>query len=602
MPWLSRSWYRLLNRDRVGDYGFLFVIGMLPILCAWSFGADQSWVVNGQRYVGFLDKSNFWPLALVTPLTLWLLRLECGRIATISSPNLPSEPPALIHLFEDEAQKETAYQIMRAYMGAPRVMGIVLFLAIGITALDTLELAGVYLYDTPVRVGEHDWTVMFKAGLVTRMQNLALVILAYSMQFLITGIGIACVAFMLFHNLYFLDRIYQRSSVDLDEADPCIKINLEDVNKCFGFRIANAAFNTQVIVLLIGGCVVLISRFASVGELGEGATLMALIESPRILLDVVIFPDIGQVLLAVFWLLALLIVSLPAFVKLLPRLPGRGENPPLTITNYLREFLADDQWPYGETPTKRDIEYMAAKFAENSFWPTGDNRAGQLFFYSIFIFLFILYPIKTPDLPLLLASMAAMAVIAYLLRGTILSMLNSSLSFVDERLTRQQPELIREIEKQHITIRSKVFISYRREDSAPFTRLLLQSLARHMDREEIFVDIETIHDGDDFVKSIENAISNCDVVLVVIGKQWANCTAENGEKRLFQESDFVRLEIAAAIRQERVVIPVLVGGAVMPGAAELPLDLEPLSRRHARELSDTRWEYDTEQLARVIAE
>ncbi|MCZ6887487.1 MAG: toll/interleukin-1 receptor domain-containing protein, partial [Gammaproteobacteria bacterium] len=293
---------------------------------------------------------------------------------------------------------------------------------------------------------------------------------------------------------------------------------------------------------------------------------------------------------------------LPAFVKLLPRFPAGGESPPVTITNYLREFLADDQWSYGDKPSSKEIDYIAAKFAENSFWPTGDNRAGQLFFFAIATFLLILYPVKTPDLALFLASMVLVAAIAYCVRGLFFLMLNSSLSFVDERLTLKRPELISEMESSQIAIRSKVFISYRREDSAPYARLIHQSLSDFMDENEIFMDIDAIEDGEDFVQAIETAVSDCDVMLVVVGKRWANISSDDGEKRLFQVRDFVRLEVASALKQDCHVIPVLVGGAEMPAARELPPDLEAFVRRHARELSDKHWKYDIQQLARAMAE
>ena len=67
-----------------------------------------------------------------------------------------------------------------------------------------------------------------------------------------------------------------------------------------------------------------------------------------------------------------------------------------------------------------------------------------------------------------------------------------------------------------------------------------------MDEKEIFMDIDAIEDGEDFVQAIETAVSDCDVMLVVVGKHWANISADDGDKRLFQVRDFVRLEVASA--------------------------------------------------------
>jgi hypothetical protein len=74
-----------------------------------------------------------------------------------------------------------------------------------------------------------------------------------------------------------------------------------------------------------------------------------------------------------------------------------------------------------------------------------------------------------------------------------------------------------------------------------------------------------------------------------------------GQRRLDNKDDFVRLEIAAALSAGKAVIPVLVGGATMPVEADLPPEIAPLWRRHTRELSDTRWEYDTGELAKALA-
>jgi len=317
--------------------------------------------------------------------------------------------------------------------------------------------------------------------------------------------------------------------------------------------------------------------------------------------EMTFFPDIGQTLLAIGWFLTLLIVSSPALVKLLPRLPGGGLSE-LSIGVYLREFLTDEQWRYGENPSEKQINLIAAKFARNGFWPTGDNRASQLFFFSFWVFLVILYPIRTNDIPLLVVSLIVLGVIAFGLRSVLLKLLNSSLSYVDERLTNPRPDLLLEDEDKLIRIRGKVFISYRREDSLAYARLLKQSLATHMDESRIFMDLTDIHAGDDFVTTLESAIAECATLIAVIGPQWSSCKGPDGQRRLEKGDDFVRLEIATALTEEKLLIPVLVGNASMPRAEELSADIAALWRRHARELSDSRWEYDVGELALAISE
>lgn len=149
----------------------------------------------------------------------------------------------------------------------------------------------------------------------------------------------------------------------------------------------------------------------------------------------------------------------------------------------------------------------------------------------------------------------------------------------------------------------KIFISYRRDDSGGYTGRLFDHLRAHFGKRDIFRDIDTIRPGDDFTKAVENAIGTCDVVLVMIGRQWLNIRDAEGRRRLDNPQDLVRLEIATALANPRIrVIPILVGGAGMPGAHELPDDLQALARRNAFELSDRRFQYDTTQLIDEIGE
>jgi hypothetical protein len=145
-----------------------------------------------------------------------------------------------------------------------------------------------------------------------------------------------------------------------------------------------------------------------------------------------------------------------------------------------------------------------------------------------------------------------------------------------------------------------VFISYRREDSAGHTGRLFDRLAEHLGKERVFMDISDIEPGLDFVETIEKALSVCEVLLVVIGRDWLSCTDTEGKRRLDDPQDFIRLETATSLRRDVRVIPVLVQGARMPTIDELPDDLQGLTRRQAIEISDTRWDFDTEQLIETL--
>lgn len=141
----------------------------------------------------------------------------------------------------------------------------------------------------------------------------------------------------------------------------------------------------------------------------------------------------------------------------------------------------------------------------------------------------------------------------------------------------------------------KIFISYRREDSAGHTGRLYDFLQAHFGQESLFMDLTAIESGQNFVDAINAAVGSSDVLLAIIGRQWLTCTGPSG-RRLDDPRDFVRTEIAAALERRTPVIPVLVEGAAMPSAEALPALLKPLAEHNAHELSDNRWSYDVERL------
>jgi hypothetical protein len=132
----------------------------------------------------------------------------------------------------------------------------------------------------------------------------------------------------------------------------------------------------------------------------------------------------------------------------------------------------------------------------------------------------------------------------------------------------------------------RVFISYRRKDTAGFTHAIYNLLAPEFGPENVFMDVDTIEPGQDFVETLNRAVGICDVLLVLIGPMWLDISDESGARRLDNPNDFVRLEIASALKQNKTVIPVLLQGAIMPQKEDLPADLAPLSRRQAVQIDD----------------
>jgi hypothetical protein len=132
----------------------------------------------------------------------------------------------------------------------------------------------------------------------------------------------------------------------------------------------------------------------------------------------------------------------------------------------------------------------------------------------------------------------------------------------------------------------KVFISYRRADSAPFAGRIYDRLVLRLQQANVFKDVDDIPPGVDFARYIQDALGLCAAVLVLIGRGWLTARGADGARRLDDPADFVRLEIALALSAQLTVIPVLVDGASMPPAAELPEELRPLALRNAVAVRD----------------
>jgi formylglycine-generating enzyme required for sulfatase activity len=143
----------------------------------------------------------------------------------------------------------------------------------------------------------------------------------------------------------------------------------------------------------------------------------------------------------------------------------------------------------------------------------------------------------------------------------------------------------------------KIFINYRRGDDPGFAQALLGRLEQVFPHEQIFMDVDSIEPGLDFVRVLEEQVAQCDVLISVIGKNWTEARdTSSGGRRLDNPEDFVRIEIESALAQEKRVIPVLVGQASMPHADELPDTLKPLARRNAVRLTHERFRADTDSL------
>jgi formylglycine-generating enzyme required for sulfatase activity len=147
---------------------------------------------------------------------------------------------------------------------------------------------------------------------------------------------------------------------------------------------------------------------------------------------------------------------------------------------------------------------------------------------------------------------------------------------------------------------SKIFISYRRDDSAAAAGRVNDQLEHELGRESLFMDVDAIPFGVDFVEVLNAEVAKCDVLLAIIGPNWLDAKDEDGNRRLESEHDFVRIEVAAALKRNTPVIPILLDGTRMPKPERLPDDLKGLARRHALDVRHASFRSDIDKLVRAL--
>ena len=140
-----------------------------------------------------------------------------------------------------------------------------------------------------------------------------------------------------------------------------------------------------------------------------------------------------------------------------------------------------------------------------------------------------------------------------------------------------------------------IFVSYRRTDAPGHAWRLYDRLVDRFGEASVFKDLDSMKPGEDFVVVIQETVARCDALLAVIGRYWLAAELA-GRRRLDDPDDWVRLEIANALKQSIPVIPVLVDGASLPSATDLPQELRALTRRHASELHEKVWRASVDQL------
>ena len=148
----------------------------------------------------------------------------------------------------------------------------------------------------------------------------------------------------------------------------------------------------------------------------------------------------------------------------------------------------------------------------------------------------------------------------------------------------------------------RIFLSYRRKDSAAFTGRLYDRLKEKFSiSESVFFDITGIHAGEKFPKRIQDELEQSNIVIPIIGSEWLRIADNAGKRRLDNPEDWVRKEIEFALAQEDcIVIPVLIDDAQMPSEDELPEGLKSLSSRNAITIRNSKFKMGTKELIQEI--
>ena len=147
-----------------------------------------------------------------------------------------------------------------------------------------------------------------------------------------------------------------------------------------------------------------------------------------------------------------------------------------------------------------------------------------------------------------------------------------------------------------------IFISYRRDDTEGEAGRLFDDLTRAFGEDAVFMDVSAIQPGTDFRKAIDDNVACCGVLLAIIGPTWATITGSDGQRRLDNPNDYVRLEIASALARNIAVIPVLVHDAHMAHADQLPDGLKDLAYRNSVEITHARWNSDVQLLIQALTQ
>ena len=149
-------------------------------------------------------------------------------------------------------------------------------------------------------------------------------------------------------------------------------------------------------------------------------------------------------------------------------------------------------------------------------------------------------------------------------------------------------------------VSKRVFISYRRDDTASAAGRLYDRMSQVLGKTNVFFDVSTIGGGADFIREIATQIGASNVALIFIGDKWMGMAQSTGKGRLWDSNDHVRAEVHAALCRSMLVLPILVGGARMPKLEELPEDIGAITTRNALPLRHESFDDDVENIVTAV--
>ena len=143
---------------------------------------------------------------------------------------------------------------------------------------------------------------------------------------------------------------------------------------------------------------------------------------------------------------------------------------------------------------------------------------------------------------------------------------------------------------------SKVFLSYRRSD-AKWAAIAIENILENLlGKDSVFRDLNSIAPGSNWRESLNSALDECEVSLIVIGDQWIDALDSTGRRCIDRDDDMVRLEIVKSLERGIPVVPVLLDEAQLPSARDLPDDISELLDRQAVAVKHCTYKSDVEDL------